>query len=83
MKTKPSLRPALFALCSLRSAIRSLLFALCALLLALCLQGCSTTRSAKTSLPFADHSKYGKYRTKQCKPVKQKQAWCYRQWGRN
>lgn len=37
----------------------------------------------KEHLPFANKAKYGKYRTKQCKPVKRKQAWIYRQWGRN
>ncbi len=33
-------------------------------------------------LPFARKGKYGKLRTKQARPVKQKQAWIYKQWGR-
>ena len=37
----------------------------------------------KEHLPFAPKGKYGKLRTKQAKPVKQKEAWIYRQWGRN
>ena len=37
----------------------------------------------KNNLPFAPKGKYGKLRTKQVKPVKQKQAWAYRQWVRN
>jgi len=34
-------------------------------------------------LPFAQKGKYGKLRTKQCKLVKQKEAWIFKQWGRN
>jgi len=37
----------------------------------------------KDNLPFAPKGKYGKLRTKQARPVKQKEAWIYRQWGRN
>jgi hypothetical protein len=40
-------------------------------------------RPKKEHLPFAPKGKYGKLRTKQAKPVKQKEAWIYRQWGRN
>jgi len=36
----------------------------------------------KENLPFARKGKYGKLRTKQVKPVKQKEAWIYKQWGR-
>jgi len=36
----------------------------------------------KENLPFARKGKYGKLRTKQVKPVKEKQAWIYKQWGR-
>lgn len=36
----------------------------------------------KEYLPFAKKGKYGKLRTKQAKPVKQKKAWIYRQWKR-
>lgn len=43
----------------------------------------SAEAKPKQHLPFAPKGKYGKLRTKQCKPVKQKQAWIYRQWGRN
>jgi len=34
-------------------------------------------------LPFAPKGKYGKLRTKQAKPVKEKRAWVFNQWGRN
>ena len=37
----------------------------------------------KEHLPFAPKGKYGKLRTKQAKLVKQKEAWIFRQWGRN
>lgn len=37
----------------------------------------------KEHLPFAPKGKYGKMRTKQCKPNRQKVAWIHRQWGRN
>ena len=37
----------------------------------------------KQHLPFAPKGKYGKFRTRQCKPVKQKEYWWHRQWGRN
>lgn len=43
----------------------------------------SEARPKKEHLPFAPKGKYGKLRTKQAKPVKQKEAWIYRQWGRN
>jgi hypothetical protein len=37
----------------------------------------------KKHLPFAPAGKYGKLRTKQAKPHGRKEAWIYRQWGRN
>jgi len=37
----------------------------------------------KEHLPFSPKGKYGKLRTKQARPVKQREAWIYRQWGRN
>lgn len=37
----------------------------------------------KEHLPFAPKGKYGKLRTKQAKPQGRKEAWIYRQWGRN
>lgn len=37
----------------------------------------------KEHLPFANKAKYGKYRTKQVKLVKQKIAYGHKQWGRN
>lgn len=43
----------------------------------------SEAHPKKQHLPFAPKGKYGKLRTKQAKPVKQKEAWIYRQWGRN
>jgi len=55
-----------------------LLLALCTLLFAL-----PTDARPKDNLPFAPKGKYGKLRTKQARPVKQKEAWIYRQWGRN
>jgi len=34
-------------------------------------------------LPFAPKGKYGKLRTKQCKPVREKRSYIFTQWGRN
>jgi len=33
-------------------------------------------------LPFARSGKYGKLPTKKARPVRQKEAWIFRQWGR-
>jgi hypothetical protein len=53
------------------------------LALAFCFACATAEARPKQHLPFAPKSKYGKLRTKQAKPVKQKEAWIYRQWGRN
>lgn len=37
----------------------------------------------KEHLPFSPKGKYGKLRTKQAKPQGRKEAWIYKQWGRN
>lgn len=37
----------------------------------------------RKNYPFAVSQKSGKHKTKKNKPVKQKEAWCFRQWGRN
>jgi hypothetical protein len=55
-----------------------LLLALCTLLFAL-----PAEARPKDNFPFAPKGKYGKLRTKQARYVKQKEAWIYRQWGRN
>jgi hypothetical protein len=41
------------------------------------------TAKPKNNLPFAPKHKYGQLRTKQNKPVKQKVAYCHKQWGHN
>jgi len=53
------------------------------LAIAFCFAFLTSEAKPKEHLPFAPKGKYGKLRTKQAKPVKHKEAWIYRQWGRN
>jgi len=43
----------------------------------------SGTPKRMSDRPFAPKAKYGKLRTKQCKPVRERNAWIFNQFGRN